>query len=379
MTLFAHSSNLSSPVSVLMRPTARVSPDDSLGQVSIRLRNNGTILIPVVVDDRYAGVISESSLGKMLAASEDILGPASLATMPGETIRPYESGAEALRKLEETHCVTLVVVDDARRVLGVLSATDLYPHNRPQIRPALIGGLATPFGVYLTTGTESGGAPPWALMSTGAYMFGLLLIAQTIVSVVTDQIHLKGISPDLWLAVINGSTLGLFFLGMRLVPLAGIHGAEHQVVHAIERGEPLELEVVRRMPRVHPRCGTNYFAFLGIFLTVSLTEWLPILEIRLLVALALAFIFWRKVGNLMQFFVTTKSPSDPQLQSGIRAGEQLLERYALGTVVIPSIGKRLWSSGIFHVFAGLLLSLGLLKLLVVGVNALFKTQIDLGI
>jgi uncharacterized protein YqhQ len=41
------------------------------------------------------------------------------------------------------------------------------------------------------------------------------------------------------------------------------------VVHAIERGEPLVLEVVRRMPRVHPRCGTNLVAGIALFLGLA--------------------------------------------------------------------------------------------------------------
>ena len=54
---------------------------------------------------------------------------------------------------------------------------------------------------------------------------------------------------------------------MRLLPIAGYHAAEHQSVHAMEQGEPLIPQVVKRMPRVHPRCGTS---FLLVVMIVSI-------------------------------------------------------------------------------------------------------------
>jgi len=44
------------------------------------------------------------------------------------------------------------------------------------------------------------------------------------------------------------------------------HGAEHMTVHAQERGEPLNVQTVRKYPAAHPRCGT---AFLLVVLVVS--------------------------------------------------------------------------------------------------------------
>ncbi len=44
------------------------------------------------------------------------------------------------------------------------------------------------------------------------------------------------------------------------------HGAEHMTVHARERGEPLEVDAVRRYSPEHPRCGT---AFLLMVIVVA--------------------------------------------------------------------------------------------------------------
>jgi uncharacterized protein YqhQ len=144
-------------------------------------------------------------------------------------------------------------------------------------------------------------------------------------------------------------------LMMRLVPLSGIHGAEHQVVHAIEREEELKPEVIRRMPRIHPRCGTNLAAGASIFLTIFFGSWPAEGEIRFIVAALATVLLWRKVGGFLQQYITTKRPSDKQLQSGIRAGEMLLERFAEAKVTSPTIGQRIWSSGVLHVMTGAVL------------------------
>ncbi len=44
------------------------------------------------------------------------------------------------------------------------------------------------------------------------------------------------------------------------------HGAEHMTVHARERGDPLEVDAVRRYSPEHPRCGT---AFLLVVIVIA--------------------------------------------------------------------------------------------------------------
>jgi uncharacterized protein YqhQ len=36
------------------------------------------------------------------------------------------------------------------------------------------------------------------------------------------------------------------------------HGAEHMTIHALEHGDPLTTDTVRRYPTAHPRCGTEF-------------------------------------------------------------------------------------------------------------------------
>lgn len=339
-----------------MRPTSMVAPEDSLHRAASELRRNGGDLLPLGVEGVLKGVVTEASLAMALAEGEDMNAPATRAAVTASTIAPYASGAEALRKLAQEQIPTLVVVDDKGQVMGLISASDLAPRRRVLPRPAMVGGMATPFGVYLTNGSVKGGAGGWALVATGALMFVLLYGAVFLVQYAMPAVMSLGMSlgvPADWGASVQGA-LGpmLFLLMMRLVPLSGIHAAEHQVVHALERGEDLVPEVVRRMPRVHPRCGTNLAAGATIFMSIAFTEWIGDENIRVIVALFATLLLWRKVGSFLQEFVTTRPASDKQVDSGIKAAKQLLENYSRARVATPTIPQRLWNSGVLHVLAG---------------------------
>jgi len=45
------------------------------------------------------------------------------------------------------------------------------------------------------------------------------------------------------------------------------HGAEHMTIHALEAGDPLTVDAVRKYPTAHPRCGTE---FLVVVILVSI-------------------------------------------------------------------------------------------------------------
>src|SRR5690606_35007100 len=133
----------------------------------------------------------------------------------------------------------------------------------------------------------------------------------------------------------------VFLAGLRFAPLAGIHAAEHKVVHAIERGEELIPSVVKRMPRVHPRCGTNLAVGAMVFLGIMSWEAIGEVELRLLAALLVTVIVWRPLGTLMQYYVTTREPNEKQIAMGIRSGKALLEKAVYAPQARATIFRRI--------------------------------------
>ncbi|MBI3746718.1 MAG: DUF1385 domain-containing protein [Chloroflexi bacterium] len=125
------------------------------------------------------------------------------------------------------------------------------------------------------------------------------------------------------------------------------HGAEHMSIHALEAGEALTTANVRRHPTAHPRCGTE---FLVVLVALSIVAFAlvgkqpPLVGIASRVVLIpvlaavgyevlrwgarhranplVAAVMWP--GILVQK-ITTKQPSDDQIEVAIVSLEQALE------------------------------------------------------
>ena len=122
------------------------------------------------------------------------------------------------------------------------------------------------------------------------------------------------------------------------------HGAEHKTIFCYERGLPLTVENVRKMPRHHPRCGTS-FLFVVIIVaiivfSVFFSLWNPgnvflrmLIQLVLLpVVVGISYEFNRYVGRhdnwltkiltapglWLQNF-TTFEPDDSMIEVGIEA------------------------------------------------------------
>jgi len=125
------------------------------------------------------------------------------------------------------------------------------------------------------------------------------------------------------------------------------HGAEHMTIHALESGSPLTTANVRRHPTAHPRCGTE---FLVVLIALSIIAFSlvgrqtpvvmvasRILLIPVLAAVGYEVLRWGAKhranpivkaimwpGILVQM-LTTKQPSDDQIEVAIVSMQQALE------------------------------------------------------
>lgn len=368
----------------VLRPAPPLAPEDSLRRCLSLTRFQPLATLPVLKDGYLKGVVPQSSLLPALqmepgVGRERLLDSpvAGIMQAPIATAAPDMSAQEVGRICAQYGLSEIPVVDSQGYCFGMVSVGDLLLPEAPQPRPARIGGMATPFGVYLTDGTMRAGASDWALVSTGVMMtirYGLSYFCVLgLGMLVHHYLHLPStfvLDPDYspptsqpWVGLIyvaiSLGVLCLFLLLIRCTRLAGYHAAEHQTVHAIERGERLVPEVVRRMPRPHPRCGTNLVAAVMVFSTLSQAfGYIPIFDASLaqLVAVVATVFTWRSVGTFLQERFTTRPASDQELASGIAAGEELLARYLNSPPTRPGLFKRLWFSGMFQIASGMLLT-----------------------
>lgn len=370
-------------VGQIARAVAPLNPSDSIAHAVEVMRTSGLHAYPVVANGHIV-LAALSDVTRYIGCSDDVenarLSPVMAAvTVHGNAFQgtPILSSAmpieEATRYFEEYgNPDALAVAGPDGRFVGVLAATDLLAARIRTLGPPRIGGMATPIGVYLTDGVNAGGAGTTGLILTGVCL-GVLSVLAAVITFRVD-VYLAAhpaFDPyrilETWAVgrhmahaaqVVDEFrsylTLLLLLVFMRFVPLSGYHAAEHQVVHCTERGQPLTVEVVRKMPRVHPRCGTNLVAALTVFglvMALGSIYFQGVVE-AVLPSVLLTLALWQPVGSFFQQYFTTRPASEKQLRSGIAAAEALMRNYRTGVSRKGSPGLRVWRMGLVQVMMG---------------------------
>ena len=129
--------------------------------------------------------------------------------------------------------------------------------------------------------------------------------------------------------------------------LYGYHGAEHMTIAAIEAGEELQVNAIRKYPKAHPRCGTSFLLTVIVvsiivfsFIPRELPLWLLIVSRLVLIPLVIAVSYeilrlvgtrsehrWAQVvfaPNLLLQRLTTNVPDDSMIEVAITAMQEAL-------------------------------------------------------
>ncbi|MBT4446209.1 DUF1385 domain-containing protein [archaeon] len=154
--------------------------------------------------------------------------------------------------------------------------------------------------------------------------------------------------------IVDGIFRFAFFLGYLMLiskmkdvqTLFQYHGAEHKTIACFEAEEDLTVENVRKYSRFHPRCGTSFLMFIAIlsvliFMLIpggTLTKFFGRIVLLPLVS-ALGFELIKLSGKFEKNFfvkmiitpglwlqrITTKEPSDKQMEVGIASLKAVLK------------------------------------------------------
>ncbi len=383
----------------MTRQTRLVSTRDLIGVAHDALRKAPGGTLAVAENGRILGTLSISQLDTALATTPPVMAgvmslqplmtlldadPSSLTLGVPLVVRASDA-LSAVRTIfdgeREAAIVIVVAADD--RYIGTVLRSDLVAADLGNLAPFRVGGMATPLGVYLTDGIVQGGAGNLGLILTGVSITTLYLAA-TIVSTagLTFLDHRYHFDLTQWMAnqlmrmtpqsvrSLADDCRGLIafpllLVFLRLVPISGYHAAEHQVVHCIERGEPLLPQIVAKMPRGHPRCGTNIMAAVSIF-SVAMSAMFVLsnsIVQSVVPALLITLALWRPVGTFLQEYLTTRPASQKQLESGIIAGKEVMLRHLRGLERRSNLGLRIWNMGLVQILIGSWIVLGLVELL----------------
>lgn len=350
---------------------------DSAAKAVRLMRAKGVPTVPVARGGAIVGMVREGDVLELMIRIPDArrgihaLPVTQLMSSATVVAVEHQPLGDLARVMQAERAEAVPVVDAGNRYLGILLARDVLAAlaGQPIVPP--VAGLATPAGVYLTTGSLRAGAGDLGLIATGAALMVFNLISRELVlgaswavdrlfplSAGTSGADEIGATGIIAAAVFWGLHMLLFLALLRASPLTGTHGAEHMVVHAIEEGEDLELEKVRQMPRVHPRCGTNLLALLILLVIAqqsltsvrSMDE--PTRMVVLFLVVVIVLLTWRRLGAGLQRWITTKRPSDPQLLGAIKVAEDLLAKVRGRPGARVGVPLRVWHSGFPQVLVG---------------------------
>ena len=269
---------------------------------------------------------------------------------------------ELLSKIHTLHTRVIPIVDDNGAYTGKsITRSAVIYYLAGLIKPRSIGGLATPLGVYMTDGRNSSGPGNPGLILTGVVFGVMVFLIQEFLALINSFIKFPSIIQQL-------IELALFILMLRLTPLVKYHAAEHEAIHAIEKGLPLSIETVRMQPRPHRRCGTNIMVLLaGILLLINTSFSIfpgNTLSAFLFVTVGYLFLIsnWRKIGMWIQEYLTTAKADDKHILSAIKAGEELLKKHKEDTnPKNPGLLDKIWSMGLIQILVSFIFTLSILS------------------
>jgi|GEM_PF-494526 hypothetical protein len=363
------------PVEVIAEPLEALPIDAKLTDLLRKLSLTG--FVPVLNGKRrLLGYISDEEVLLSPEAQLEQLRTSSVSPLVevSPPLRMTDSVERAAHFFAQSDRTWIPVVDAEGRYTGrCVSRTKLYKLLHGLLKPPRIGGLATPLGVYMTSGYHSAGAGWKGLVATGMLFGGLVhvldwltLNAFQYTAIIYPS--LVGWGEGQLLILQAGLSLVCLLALLRLSPISGLHAAEHMTINAIENDLQLTEPLIRTQSREHARCGTNLmvllggFELLGIFLTYYWQAMNPIgLMLYTGIWALLVFRFWQPAGLWVQRHFTTKTPTSAQLASGIKAGEELLSKFQAKPHAMPSLLRRLWGSGMLHMIVSFLVTAWLLE------------------
>ena len=315
--------------------------------------------LPVIdIKGRIVGIVSEYDLAKILP-EWSLEEESYMLNVKVEDIMTREVWAETkntnieklFSSLHHMHKRVIPIVDeDGVYTDYSITRNALVTYLTRRVKPRSIGGLATPLGVYMTDGVHQAGSKNLGLVLAG-FALGTIAIAVQLIS----AFIFNYIKPPYFLLLCF--QLAIFVLILRITPLAKYHAAEHQTIHAIEKGLPLTIESVKRQPRPHKRCGTNIMILLvGIQIVLLLSIEASKINtfsqfLFLVIGIVFVFSYWKQAGMWIQQYLTTAPASDKQIQNGIQAGEELLKMHKKDiSPRPPGLLEKIWNMGLIQVF-----------------------------
>ncbi len=233
-------------VGELVRRVPVLEATDTVRRAAGLMRESGATRVFVHEGNHITGTVSEQSIAGLLGRNgnleESLDSPIQPLVEPNVTFISSRVGLVAAADMfASSGQDVLPVIDDYGSFYGAVYRSDVVGALAKTLRPPSVGGMATPLGVYLTTGSVSGGAGDLGLLLTGVSMGLMIALATAMalgimygISLITGfplsaylnstPLTLKANPYDIPFYISTVLTVILFMVLMRLSPLAGWRG-----------------------------------------------------------------------------------------------------------------------------------------------------------
>jgi len=366
MKWFKKTSNINTipPVSKLGREVPAVSEYLDAFRLPDAFKQAESDTLPVIdIEGKIVGIVSEYDLSQVLPEwcfdpdsyrHNIIVGDIMTRNVWTET--EYSDIDIIISKVHKMHTRVIPLVNkDGIYTGNSITRSVVIAYLTRMVKPVSLGGLATPLGVYITDGKHQAGSGNAGLLTTGLALVSIIIIVQLMTGFVFRYININRTLVYLIQFI-------LFIFILRMTPLVKYHAAEHQTIHAIEKGLPLKPATVKMQPRAHKRCGTNIMVLLIglqfiLLFSIDFIKFGPFGQFIFLIAgFLFVFSYWRKFGMWLQNNLTTATAGNKHLQSGIKAGEEILRKNKDDKDPFPpSILQKIWNMGLVQMLSVFLL------------------------
>ena len=128
--------------------------------------------------------------------------------------------------------------------------------------------------------------------------------------------------------------LFIFGIIIKVSPLGKYHAAEHMVLNAYEHTRDLSLETIKRQPRTHKRCGTNFVTTFSLCYGILSLFFREAQELLTILSWCMAYELWRKkpkyiwpliwkISKNAQYYLFTSRPEDRHIEVAVAAFSEL--------------------------------------------------------
>ncbi len=331
-----------------------ITSEQSLQAAAEMLRLHKVMFLPILVEEKYIGIITEHDILHCINHHIDPRTPVkqvfSLKPLPVYPSTPIESVFESI---DNTRFPYVILCNSVTHYIGVISAADLISGKNYNIRPKSVYGITSPFGIFLSDGNNSSGLFKYQLFLTG-FFYATICILSSLSSIFSiSWIKNLNVLPK---ETIDHSYIlltGLFLcIYLYLFKIFKIHKLKIATIKLIIEGE--HLTPYHFKSSLHTRPSKSQVYPIYVFILISLVSFrlIPNPLLNFFIGLGSTVFLYMTTLDKLHKVISNIKPTHAQINTACNAGRDLLEQFQSDPIIHPSFLNKVRKSGLILLVIG---------------------------